>query len=271
MSESQARPIFIIGSPRSGTTLLRLILDAHPHISVGPETNFLACFAPTVTRDWERLALYGLSQAEWLGRIAGFFGQFQADYAARRGKLRWADKTPAYTEHLDFISAVFPDSQMIHIIRDGRDVVNSHRERWGYRTALRSVRKWGRFVTLAQAFGRKAPPQRYYEVRYEALVTQFEPTVRGLLAYLDEPWDEAVRDYARQPHDIQARYHRLTGARRQQAAATVQGPAAEAGPASTTEAVYSSRVGAWRAELPWSLRLVCEVYQRRVLDELGYR
>jgi hypothetical protein len=83
-------PIFIVGCQRSGTTMLRLILDSHSRISCGPETRFLEDMERIVGSDWKRLSQYGFPREEWLRRIAGFFGGIQHDYAVSRGKQRWA-------------------------------------------------------------------------------------------------------------------------------------------------------------------------------------
>ena len=74
-------PIFVVGCQRSGTTMLRLILDSHPRISCGPETRFLEDMERIVGADWNRLSQYGFPREEWLRRIAGFFGGIQQDYA----------------------------------------------------------------------------------------------------------------------------------------------------------------------------------------------
>src|SRR5687768_3954187 len=85
-------PIFVIGSPRSGTTLLRLILDSHPHISCGEETHFLRDLGSIVGRHWDLVATYGLERDWWLARIGAFYRGFQAEVLARSGKERWAEK-----------------------------------------------------------------------------------------------------------------------------------------------------------------------------------
>ena len=118
-------PIFIIGCGRSGTTLLRMMLDSHPRISAGEETKFLTDLQPIVGEHWSLLSAYGFSREWWLDRIRAFYGDFQAEYLAKRGKQRWAEKTPGYTFHLDFIAELFPDAQYVHVIRDGRDVALS--------------------------------------------------------------------------------------------------------------------------------------------------
>src|ERR687887_297180 len=80
-------PIFIVGCHRSGTTLLRLVLDSHPDVSCGPETRFLTeLLAITGDKQWPHLQQYGLPRAWWQQRIAEFFGSVHGEYARRRGK-----------------------------------------------------------------------------------------------------------------------------------------------------------------------------------------
>ncbi len=83
------RPIFVIGSPRSGTTLLRMVLDSHPRISCGEETHFLRELEPITGKHWRMLEPYGFPKTYWVERVRGLYEGFQADYLARRGKARW--------------------------------------------------------------------------------------------------------------------------------------------------------------------------------------
>jgi hypothetical protein len=252
-------PIFIVGCHRSGTTLLRLLLDSHPGISCGPETGFLTDFA-RLTRDpaWSHLRQYGFPKEYWHRKIAGLFDSFQRDYAQARGKVRWAEKTPNYALHLDYINELFPDCQVVHIIRDGRDVVASHLDRWGLVSAVKATRKWPLYVQAVRAAGARLPAGRYVEVRYEDLVTDTETTLRKLLDFLGEPWDDVLLEYDGQPHDVQPRYLAFSSSRR----AAAGDPAA---------AVYRSRVGAYRRELNPILRLLFRLVGGRTLRELGYR
>jgi hypothetical protein len=260
MTTSTRSPIFVVGCQRSGTTLLRLILDSHPAISCGPETLFLVEFAERLTgeRHWQHLAHFGFPKEYWQRRVAELFDAVQQDYAQRRGKTRWADKTPRYAVHLDQIDALFPTCQVVHVIRDGRDVVASHRDRWGYLSALKAIRKWPWYVRAARAAGaRLAAQDRYYEVRYEELVADPEATLRKLLGFLGEPWDDAVLKHDRRPHDVQGRYAAFSTSRR--AAAGEQA------------AIYRSRVGAGRRELDPLLRLLVRLVDGPTLRKLGYR
>lgn len=250
------RPIFVVGCQRSGTTMLRLMLDSHPRISCGPETRFLEGFEPILTDDWKRLSQYGLSEEEWIRRIRGFFEGIQQDYAASKGKERWADKTPRYALSLPLVLRVFPDAQIVHVIRDPRDVAVSHRKRFGYWSCLKSTVKWPKYVGTARRDTRSLPADSYREVRYEALVGQPEETLRDLLAWLGEEWDPSILDFDKARHDVPARYHAQLAARR-----------ASAG---TEAAVYASRVGSHRRELDPLVRTLVWLNSRRLIRELGY-
>lgn len=249
-------PVFVVGCQRSGTTMLRLILDSHSRISCGPETRFLEDLERVVGQDWNRLSQYGFTQEEWLQRISAFFGGIQQDYAASRGKARWADKSPRYAMKLDFVLRVFPDAQVVHVIRDGRDVAVSHRKRFGYWSCVKSTVKWPRYVRTARDAGAALPPDRYHEVRYEDLVSDQEKTLRGLMDFLGEQFEPEMMDFERHQHDVPERYHRQAEARRQ-----TQG---------TDDAVYSSRVGSHRRELDPLVRTLLWFTGRRTLKQLGY-
>lgn len=255
---STPRPIFIVGCHRSGTTLLRLILDSHEHISCGPETRFLADLSKVTGEGWPRMSLYGFPKEYWYEKFAELFSDFQSEYARQRGKPRWADKTPLYALHLDFIDALFPDCQIVHVIRDGRDVVASHRDRWGYLAAVKAVDKWPKYVKKARAFGRSMPSDRYTEVRYEHLVADTEPTLRKLLEFLGEPWDPAVLAHEDAPHEVMERYKRFSSSRREAEGAN-------------GAAVYQSRVGAHRRESDPLLRALMRLRSGKQLRELDYR
>lgn len=256
MTDQMPRPIFLVGCQRSGTTMLRLVLDSHSRISCGPETRFLADMERIVGVDWQRLSRYGFSKEEWLARMADFFGGFQADYAARRGKVRWADKTPMYALNIPLITAMFPDSQIVHVIRDGRDVAVSHRKRFGYKSSLNSARKWPRYIHEARRAGADLPPERYYEVRYESLVESTEDTLRELLAWLGEGWEPGLLEYDQKKHDVPAKY--TDEAKRRRASSQTQ------------DAIYRSSVGSFKRGLDPLTRIAFLVFARRTLKDLGY-
>jgi hypothetical protein len=250
-------PIFVIGSARSGTTMLRLMLDSHARISSGEETHFLQQLEPVVGKQWRLLEPYGFPRTYWLDRLRHLYGDFQAEYAGRRGKVRWADKDPANTLLLPFVDELFPDAQYIHLLRDGHDVVASHRDRWGYRSGARAARGvWRKYVEAARTFGGTVGTARFLEVRYEALVADPEAELRPLFAFLGEAWDPAVLAFDQAEHDGTERYTQFTADRRKQGG--------------DSGAVYQSRVGTGRASLDPVLRTMLRRSSGALLDELGY-
>jgi Sulfotransferase family len=257
MADSARPPIFIVGCQSSGTTPLRLMLDSHPNIACGPETRFLADFAHLTRESWDRLRLYGFPKEYWHAKVANLFDGFKTDYARSRGKSRWADKTPRYALSLDYILELFPDCQIVHVIRDGRDVVVSHRRRWGYLSALKAVEKWPHYIRSARAVGNGLPDGRYHEVRYERLVNDTEATMRELLEFLGEEWDPAVLEHDKRRHDISTHYGSFSSERRQAA--------------QEKTAVYRSRVGSHRREMDPLLRLLFHLRSGGTLKQLGYR
>lgn len=256
MIETQ-RPIFIIGCPRSGTTLLRLILDSHPNISCGPETKFLEDLETIVGKHWVRIERYGFEKSYWHQKMAEFFNSFQMEYTAKRGKQRWAEKSPNYTRKLGFINALFPNSQFIHIIRDGRDVVASHRDRWGYKAGIQATKTWGNDLKSAVKFGKKLPGNRYYELRYEELVKNTEKTLLPLFEFLQEPWDTNVLKYNETEHDNAPEYETQAESRRQSN--------------NDNSVIYTSQVGAGKRSFDPFLRVLFNLRCGALLKELGYQ
>jgi hypothetical protein len=250
-------PVFVIGAPRSGTTLLRLILDSHPRISCGEETHFLRDLGSIVGRHWDLVATYGFDRAWWVARIARFYATFQADVLARTGKARWAEKDPTYTLILELVDELFPDAVYVHLVRDGHDVVASFRDRWGYRSAVRAARgEWARYVRSARTLGARLPRERFLELRYERLVADPAAEARGLFDFLGEAWHPEVLDFDPAEHTATERYRRFTASRRQAAGETAT--------------IYRSRVGAGRAGLDPFLRALLRRGAGDLLDELGY-
>jgi len=142
----------VVGVGRSGTTLLRLMLDAHRELAVPGETGFLlpilhrrrqgrdlSCddFGRMVTGfdRWPDLALPAAVYLRALRDIDPFtvsdgIRLYYQLYAAARGKQRWGDKTPVYGQYLLEIEQVLPEAHFVHIVRDGRDVAVSLRDTW---------------------------------------------------------------------------------------------------------------------------------------------
>lgn len=207
-SGSSPPPIFIGGAGRSGTTLLRSIVNAHPRIAVGPELKItpyiaklredIAGFIPHLERN------YFLEERD----IDSFFGNLISSllskYHQQTGKARIGEKTPNNTAYFRQLHQIFPESPLLHIIRDGRDVVRSLlQQNWlnGRKKRMKicsdptaAARYWRQMVQEGRdAFNSSETlSSRYLEIRYEDLVTRPERTARKVFAHIGEDWDPDV-------------------------------------------------------------------------------
>jgi Sulfotransferase family len=202
-------PFFIVGNDRSGTTMLRLIVDRGPEAAVPPESMFLTDFAPAFEaggpRDahaaarlmrqvWEhpKVRLWQL-RAEPPAVPEGLSGEdayrfiaaapFEA-YAALHGKARWGDKTPHYVHHVDHLLRLWPRARFVVLVRDGRDVALSLRRMpFGPNNAWAAAQWWARGI---RAGGRAAAehPEAVLTIRYEDLAQRPGDEVRRLCGFL---------------------------------------------------------------------------------------
>ncbi len=213
-------PIFIVGSPRSGTTLMRFILSSHPDIFIPDETGFIPFLLPEVMVDlplkgedvhqvlkrmselhfqWrnivpDEIAFYNsLPQPPTLADVLDALYRQQTAAVLKDGRkiTRWGDKTPLYVRHIPLLLRMFPQAQFIHMIRDGRDATVSAQKKWGlatywYQDNYYLLKNWAANVRAGLETGQKLAPTQYLEVRYEDLVQQPEATVRGVCAFLGE-------------------------------------------------------------------------------------
>lgn len=212
---------FIIGSGRSGTTLLRAMLDSHPDVAIPGETYLLAQlgrrsdgFAPDGVFDraafeaelfedsrfWTFYVDADDVRAE-LDRVqpTNVAEAIRATYRAHAisvGKSRWADKTPAYAHAADMLAELLPEAVFIHLHRDAREIVASYlAASWGYRTAGRAAAYWRLSVEAAVAIER-SHPRRSLRIGYDDLVNDPEPLLRDLCALCELEYDPSMLDYS---------------------------------------------------------------------------
>jgi hypothetical protein len=204
---------FIVGVPRSGTTLLRLQLDAHPQLAIPPETGFgqlAARFESSgATRDELLDALTALPTWQELGvereRLVGVFEDvprwsvgaglraYYRTYAAAQGKSRYGDETPEHAGCMGVLERALPEARFIHVIRDGRDVAASLRglpfaPGDGGIAAIAAF--WRDTIWRARLDGTRL--RHYIEVRYEHLVAEPEAVLRELCAFLELPFEASM-------------------------------------------------------------------------------
>jgi hypothetical protein len=204
----------IVGVPRSGTTLLRMMIDAHPLVSIPPETGFLPALAElgpggdsarawqiiTGFHTWPDFHLDPQTLRASIDRIspcspADAARVFYRLYAERFGKPRWGDKTPTYGTEIGRIASLLPEARFIHLIRDGRDVMLSVRGLW-FRpgdTVEACAEDWMTRLARTRELGAQVP--YYLEIRYEALVAHAEKTLREVCGFLELTFDASMLTY----------------------------------------------------------------------------
>ena len=207
-----AGPLFIVGMPRSGTKLLRGLLNRHPKIRIPDiETDFFPFLVTWVAKNGEpesdtafaelfeqmRGATYftyrrdaqPFTWREWQARCPNFSaaGLFEGFIRYETGATRsdgviWGDKSPSYVRHIKLLLDHYPTARVIHIIRDVRDYCVSMRQAWN-KDIRRAAFQWGLDVGAAHPLC-LANPHRCIEIRYEELLQDPEPQMRRLSDFL---------------------------------------------------------------------------------------
>ncbi|XRQ11209.1 sulfotransferase family protein [Actinomadura welshii] len=272
------RPIFVLGCPRSGTTLLQLMLHSHARIAIPAETKIVIpayarrCEFGDLEERENRRALaewitttkttkfhaLGLDPAEVADEIAAgpptlgsALGIVFRAYARRHGKPRWGDKRPSYSRHVGTLLRMFPDAQFVHLIRDGRDCVASLMEMpWYDKDLYHAVSAWRESIDRGRRLAERLGPDAYYEMQYERLVADPTDELTRLCGFLGEDFDPAMtrpEGIARQTVSPRKKWH-----------------------GRTRDGVTTNRVGSWAERLDaWQISLAEAAFGER-LAEYGY-
>jgi hypothetical protein len=214
-------PFFVLGAARSGTTMLRLMLNRHSRLAIPFESHFLRQILAELPvdraldiREAERMADLVVGEKN--------FRTWHLDSAAVRhelvrrapvplsvlvdalfrmeiaptGKPRWGDKTPVYYDCWRLLMTLFSGSRLIHIIRDGRDVnLSLERVGWHGPTASDRARYWHERVEMAHAAARELGPERNLIIRYEELVLDTEATLETVCDFLGETFEPRMLQF----------------------------------------------------------------------------
>lgn len=199
--DASARPVFVVGLPRSGTTLTEQILAGHPSVFGAGELDVLTDMA---TGAPDRL---GRPEPSWpeaaLELERGHVDAIARDHLARldalapRSASRVVDKQPLNFWHLGLVALAFPNARIVHCTRDIRDNGLSifaenftPEQRWA--TDLADIAHYWRGYRRLMAHWKAATDLRVLDVGYEETVGDLEAQARRLTAFLDLPWDPAV-------------------------------------------------------------------------------
>lgn len=224
--------VFVVGCGRSGTTVLRSILDAHSDLAVAHEGHFIApltrrraryeradgfaadafaadLLAARAVRTNLRLDAADVRAALDGPPVTGYADAVRrifAYYAAREGKHRYGDKMPGYVLRMPVLAELLPEARFVHIIRDGRDVALSSMAIDGHHDDPVSLAmNWKQRVAAGREAGRSLGPRRYHELRYEALVADGETHVRALCDFLDLGFESAMLRFFERPDGVPAK------------------------------------------------------------------
>lgn len=217
-TQAPSTGIIVLGAPRSGTTLLRRLLDAHPNIACPGETHLFRACGRFLKSDrvaegvqvgvLDGLAYAGFDEAEVFERLRRFVFAFHEDYAKKQGKTRWADKSPLDGFYIDDIDRLCGNAvQFICIQRHGLDVALSIKDlcekNGGYLAELHDY--VARYPLVLEAFAHawvditravdgfaKRHPQNAMLVRYEDLTADPNRTMGSVADFLGERWDSAL-------------------------------------------------------------------------------
>ena len=285
---------FVVGVGRSGTTLLRMMLDAHPDLAIPPETHFLNPFIQasgrirfnprsatrTIVEDERRRWNdFGLSDQDLLAAFEAIepfntsdaLRAFYRLYAEKHGKHRWGDKTPDYIRKMKKLQKTLPEARFIHVIRDGRDAGLSQNSRIAKRgrdpiPPREMARRWRKRVVKAREDAGEV--EHYIEVRYEDLIADTEGVLRRVCEHVEIEFEP-----------IMLRYHERAEERLQEMAGALPAkkgrPEREAGEriaahAMTTKPPDAGRLQVWKEEMSEAENAEFEEAAGYLLDELGY-
>lgn len=299
LGRSRRRPPapFIVGVGRSGTTLMRLMLDSHPELAIPPETYFVPTLIQVarknrpasaetllraITEDTHhRWGDFGLDADELRDRFerlpspspGGAIRTFYELYASHHGAVRWGDKTPLYLKRMNRIHSALDEAAFIHMIRDGRDVALSYSNRLRAMDPPREpppikklARRWRRLIEHGRDLAAELPA--YREVHYEQLVTEPERTLEEVCGFVELGFDPEM-----------VRYHERASERLGEMARDL--PAADGrrfrpgderlrAHALATEPPRADRAGRWQTEMDPADVAAYESVAGDLLAELGY-
>ena len=278
--------VFIVGSPRSGTTYLQRLLASHEMIMTGQESNVFQYVGPLLRR-WRAegqqvdgrggvgLGCY-YNEPEFLQLLSGFLCKLLQPMIGKLGPgMLFVEKTPQHAVFLSEIIELLPDCHIIHMVRDPRDVVasmlaasKSWGRAWAPRSARRSALMWLRQVKAAKEAQNTIPAEQFHEVRYEDLVAHPTSILESLTSFLKLSWaEDAVAEAVRRNSIAAVRRGDGTpipkgGRFAEHNGDIVKDPA---------DFIRSGMPGSWRRDLGLSEKLSVWLVTRRMMRAFGYR
>ncbi|MEI6320216.1 MAG: sulfotransferase [Pseudomonadota bacterium] len=190
----QAAPVFIGGSPRSGTTLLLRLLGRHPQVEAYYESKLLASLIDwlegTVFNPFDPISPFGFRAHEYftrerIYRCAGLaMQQLYGGRATDAGRSIWLEKTPRNSLHVDALLELLPAARFLHVVRDGRDVaVSMPSLEAAPQDIVECARLWAGYTEAGRSACRRHP-DHCLEIRYEQLVRAPQQALEPVCRFL---------------------------------------------------------------------------------------
>ncbi|MBN1122547.1 MAG: sulfotransferase [Anaerolineae bacterium] len=262
-----AEPFFIVGCGRSGTTLLRTMLNHHPEIAIPLESFFIVDYlrAPktipaarlgSMLRHEYELKEWGLDltgeMLEGCETPRELITRLHERYAAEHGKTRWGQKTPRLIRFGGLLKTNYPKARFVIVLRDPRATVNSlMKSNVHSANVLFASKRWAADVREGLAL-KQTYPDDVLEIRYEDLVTQPEQNLRQVCDFLDIAYDPVMLTYHKSGVKEYSSYYDQIHAR------LAQPPQA-------------SRVDAWQDELKPEDVAIIESVCGDLMEQVGYQ
>ena len=255
--------------------MLRLMLNNHPNLAIPHESAFitiyysrLADYGDLGCKDNARKLLADVARhplvrrgelipdpdavlARRIRSYRDFVDAIFQCYADARGKKRWGDKTPFYTPDIDVIRRIFPDAKILHLVRDGRDVILSQKSiKWMSGNLPKLVQDWQWKATIAHKVGAVLGDD-FLEIRYEDLVCRPEENLRRICTFIGEAYDPTMLTYSANAKEVvpaeSLKWHRNS----------VQPP-------------DPNQLAKWKQRLTKAERIIFEQLAGETLDLFGY-
>lgn len=283
-------PIFIIGCPRSGTTVLASILNRHSQIASATETHFFNFIAKNNYK-WDDFDLNAFKRFLEESRITDFTNLLQADSVSlidkftnykttedetllesnefhkkqvfdilmntlleKRHKKRFCEKTPQHLNNVNEILKLYPQAKFVHLVRDGRDTVNSLLKMpWRPDGLVNNARFWIQYIKLGQELNKQAEAlvNNLLTVKYENLLKQPNETIKLICEFIDEKFE---------PQMLQE----------SQADIEIFSPWESTWKHKSSQDLDASRIGAWSRELSMDDQIILNYLLRKELLALSY-
>ena len=287
MSKATEKPIFIVGCPRSGTTILAAILNAHPEIATATETHFFNYISKQKKYNWKNFTEKYFEMLLDESRIVDFFtltkiskedlrARFRAlklssdseqnkkevfsllieALVEKKGKKLFCEKTPQHLQNVEEIIKLYPQAKIINLIRDGRDAVNSLvKMPWRPDGLLNNSRFWQTYIKIGQNLEAKLDKQSFVTVKYEDLLREPQEIIKKLCDFIGVEFIDSMitRD-----------------SKEEQGSENIFSDWESSWKHKSLEEIDSTRIGAWAKELDGEDQLILNWHQAKILKTLGY-